>query len=373
MATEATEAPDAEASKPVDATNAVDADEAEETAVTDAALEAIAAPEASQANEAASGHSPAEAAGTAPTPAQCAAKLAEAFPALFAAPEGPRPIKLRIQADIQQRLPGLFNRRLLSVVLGRHTTTTAYLKALVQGSQRLDLDGQPAGEISDEHRNAAREELDRRRQIVQARRRPPRGAPRDQQTPPADSARRQGAEAAPGSQAPNARPPSNRHSGSREGGQEQSPERERRGPRPGTSRSEPGPRGGQPRTPHDARQRRDRARPENPPTQGAGPRRAGPHQGHGSAGKPLRTPSRDARGAQPADVLPDDPERRQRALLLRAWESSPLSKANFCTLKRLSEAQLDAELAQARTERTSRHARPPQAQGAVGTPEPGAS
>ena len=31
----------------------------------------------------------------------------------------------------------------------------------------------------------------------------------------------------------------------------------------------------------------------------------------------------------------------QRALLLRAFESSPLSKANFCALKRLSEAELD--------------------------------
>ena len=38
-------------------------------------------------------------------------------------------------------------------------------------------------------------------------------------------------------------------------------------------------------------------------------------------------------------------------MLLRAFEASPLSKANFCTLKRISEAELDAALAQARSER----------------------
>jgi hypothetical protein len=37
-------------------------------------------------------------------------------------------------------------------------------------------------------------------------------------------------------------------------------------------------------------------------------------------------------------------------MLLRAFESSPLSKANFCALKRLSEADLDRQLAQARQE-----------------------
>jgi hypothetical protein len=46
-----------------------------------------------------------------------------------------------------------------------------------------------------------------------------------------------------------------------------------------------------------------------------------------------------------------DPAQRERALLLRAFEASPLSKANFCALKRISEAELDTALAQARSER----------------------
>ena len=49
--------------------------------------------------------------------------------------------------------------------------------------------------------------------------------------------------------------------------------------------------------------------------------------------------------------LPIDAAQRERALLLRAFESSPLSKANFCALKRVSEATLDAALAQAKAER----------------------
>lgn len=54
----------------------------------------------------------------------------------------------------------------------------------------------------------------------------------------------------------------------------------------------------------------------------------------------------------PSAVLPIDPAQRDRALLLRAFESSTLSKANFCALKRLTEAELDAALNQARAERS---------------------
>jgi hypothetical protein len=46
--------------------------------------------------------------------------------------------------------------------------------------------------------------------------------------------------------------------------------------------------------------------------------------------------------------------RRERALLLRAFEASPLSKANFCVLKGLAPAELDSLLAQARQEAAAR-------------------
>jgi len=43
--------------------------------------------------------------------------------------------------------------------------------------------------------------------------------------------------------------------------------------------------------------------------------------------------------------------RRERAALLRAYEGSTLTRANFCVLKRISEADLQAQLALAGQER----------------------
>ncbi|MFY9513612.1 MAG: ProQ/FinO family protein, partial [Rubrivivax sp.] len=86
-------------------------------------------------------------------PAAVAAKLAELFPALFAA-QPPLPLKLRIQADIQLRAPGLFTKKSLSMYLHRLTMGTPYLIALTQAPGRFDLDGQPAGDLAAEHREA---------------------------------------------------------------------------------------------------------------------------------------------------------------------------------------------------------------------------
>jgi sRNA-binding protein len=168
------------------------------------------------------------------SPAACAARLAALFPALFKG--APKPLKLRIQADIQQRAPGLFTRRTLSAFLHRHTTTTAYLVALSQAKERFDLDGAPAGELADEHREAAVAELARRRALHEERR-------------AAENAARRAAEV--------------------------------------------------------------QAR-----------------QAHAAA----------------------DQARRERSLLLRAFDTSTLTRANFCALKRIDEAELDALLATARQE-----------------------
>jgi ProP effector len=179
------------------------------------------------------------------SPAACAARLAELFPAVFA-PGTPKPLKLRIQADIQQRAPGVFNRKSLSGFLHRWTTGTAYLRAMVNAAHRVDLDGLAAGDVADEHRQAATAELERRRALHEARRAAEREAQR---------------------------------------------------------------------------------------------------QAHAQA-------HAAARRAQTAD----DDARRERAGLLHAFETSTLTKANFCALKGLSEADLDARLAQARE---ARQAAPP--------------
>lgn len=57
------------------------------------------------------------------------------------------------------------------------------------------------------------------------------------------------------------------------------------------------------------------------------------------------------KGAEP---LPDDPARRERALLLRSFEGSPLTPANFCALKGLGLAEFEAQMELARRERAER-------------------
>jgi ProP effector len=98
----------------------------------------------------------------------CAQHLAQMFPALFSG--APKPIKLRIQNDIQERAPGVFSKQALSGFFRRYTTTTSYLIAVSRAKHRFDLDGQPAGELSDEHRQIAVTELARRRAIRDSRR-----------------------------------------------------------------------------------------------------------------------------------------------------------------------------------------------------------
>ncbi len=92
-----------------------------------------------------------------------AAQLKALFPALFTG--GHKPLKLRIQADIQERAPGQFTKAQLSAFFRRYTGNTGYLIALTKAKSRFDLDGNEAGELSEEHLAAAKEELTRRRNL----------------------------------------------------------------------------------------------------------------------------------------------------------------------------------------------------------------
>ena len=71
-----------------------------------------------------------------------------------------------------------------------------------------------------------------------------------------------------------------------------------------------------------------------------------------------RVDQRQPQARQPALPPAELEARRERAALLRAYESSTLTKANFCVLKRVSEADLDNALAQARQERGEMAPRP---------------
>lgn len=204
----------------------------------------------------------------APDLAAVAGELKARFPAVFGGTA--RPLKLRIQADVQARAPGVFTRQGLSAFLHRHTTSTNYLIALAQQPQRLDLDGQPAGEVAAEHRDAAAQEVERRR------------AQRKEREAQMQEARRAARQAERG------------HEGA-------------------ARRQAPAPHG-----PQDA------------------PRRPAPRE--------------------PVAAHPDDAARRDRARLLRDFESSTLTKANFCALKGLTPAALEEQLAQARQDAAQRQA-----------------
>nr|WP_316639582.1 ProQ/FinO family protein [uncultured Roseateles sp.] len=95
------------------------------------------------------------------SPAACAQQLKALFPALFAG--AAKPLKLRIQADIQERAPGQFSKQVLSAFFRRYTGSTSYLIAASKAKHRYDLDGAEAGEMSEEHRQIAVQELARRR------------------------------------------------------------------------------------------------------------------------------------------------------------------------------------------------------------------
>jgi uncharacterized oxidoreductase len=165
------------------------------------------------------------------------ALLKQHFPALFTG--GAKPVKLRIQQDIQARAPGVFTRPALSAFLRRYTGSTSYLISLSQAKNRFDLDGQPSDELSDEHRQIASDELARRRALQQERR----GAPGQTQGPAAED-------------------------------------------------------------------------------------------------KPDLKAERERRAAE-------DDQRRRRIALLRDFQATTLTKANFCALKRIAPTELDAMLAQA--------------------------
>lgn len=137
----------------------------------------------------------------------CAARLAELFPALFAA-QPPRPLKLRIQADIQQRAPGVFTKRALSAFLHRFTTGNPYLKAMAESSERFDLDGHSAGALDDVHKQAAIAELQRRRALRDERRAAERSAQRPAK--PAVPPPLRDPQATPAAQEQSPRPPQRR-------------------------------------------------------------------------------------------------------------------------------------------------------------------
>lgn len=277
------------------------------------------------------------------SPAACAAALAQHFPALFGAGRMP-PIKLRIQADIQQRVPGVFSKKSLSIFLHRHTTSTAYIKALVNSQHRFDLDGQPAGEIAQEHKDAGVAELERRLAIVMARRAAEREAQRQARRPGAAAAAASG-DAAPAAEV--AAPPQRAPRAER-------PEHAPRHPRP--PRPDAAPHGERAPRPDGSERPVHADRPPRPDRARPAPRPASASGGSAEHGAPVAGSVAVAAPAAPSvpltpEQVAENEARRARAALLRAFETTTLTRSNFCALKGLKDEVLEAQLVQAREER----------------------
>jgi len=77
------------------------------------------------------------------------ARLTEAFPQTFVLEKyrPHRPLKVGIAADIPARCPAV-ERRVLSAALRVYARRMMYLRGLVAGAARVDLDGNACGEVT---------------------------------------------------------------------------------------------------------------------------------------------------------------------------------------------------------------------------------
>jgi ProP effector len=67
---------------------------------------------------------------------------------------GFKPLAIGIDRQLRAREAGL-DRKTLRLALGMHTHSFRYLKSMEKAEQRFNLDGSPAGEVPEEHRQHA--------------------------------------------------------------------------------------------------------------------------------------------------------------------------------------------------------------------------
>lgn len=69
-----------------------------------------------------------------------------------------RPLAIGIDKQVFAQLPEI-SKKALRLAMRSHTISTRYLKEMEKGTVRLNLDGTPAGEVTDENRQHAAEQL----------------------------------------------------------------------------------------------------------------------------------------------------------------------------------------------------------------------
>jgi ProP effector len=100
------------------------------------------------------------------------AYLAERFPLCFAAEGEARPLKIGIFADLVARIQGedSLSKTQLRSALRLYTSSWRYLYGIKLGAQRVDLDGNPCGELEAQHVEHARKQLEEAKARVQQQR-----------------------------------------------------------------------------------------------------------------------------------------------------------------------------------------------------------
>jgi len=98
---------------------------------------------------------------TVPSPFQSARALLKELQANFPVLRDCMPLAIGIDKQLIGRQPDL-NRKALRIALGMHTNSLRYLKAMKKATARFDLDGNAAGEVTEEQRAHAGKVLDER-------------------------------------------------------------------------------------------------------------------------------------------------------------------------------------------------------------------
>ena len=86
-------------------------------------------------------------------------ELRRSAPAVFRNP--PRPLMVGIREQIIERYRGEYTARDVAIALRQWCGWSLYLRALVAGAVRVDLDGAIAGAVTEEHAQHASEHLGR--------------------------------------------------------------------------------------------------------------------------------------------------------------------------------------------------------------------
>ena len=98
--------------------------------------------------------------------------LAERFPQCFSAEGEARPLKIGIFQDLVDRVQGemSLSKTQLRSALRLYTSSWRYLYGIKAGATRVDLDGNPCGQLDEQHVEHARKQLEEAKARVQAQR-----------------------------------------------------------------------------------------------------------------------------------------------------------------------------------------------------------